>query len=310
MCDEVKILLDDFRQRYNDIDEVKEDLDSKKELINDFDELEETIKIDPLNIFKYSKTFIINDLLKKMTITSKEYEAIKYILDNDSSNIRELPQYVESMKQLNRICDFIKVYRETIYFKINSLEKEYYEKSLFKKYDHILSESLLIEDIEEFIKYIDLDNLSISNKIQIYIWAINNNLKIYLKNDNQKVLLDKNQEQRDLVKINTFIHNNIYLLEKKYLDILSKINIYMDVSNDIKDLIINSDKENNELDINDIFTAKQVWLMKKINNYYKTCEFGKVEKYITEYESVLNTKLKIKDIDDKNEILRIIKGDN
>ena len=70
-------------------------------------------------------------------------------------------------------------------------------------------------------------------------------------------------------------------------DISRKINLTKDVQD-----LINSDN----LEIcskEDIIFGKDVWLMLKIIDNYKSCEFGKMSKYLNEYDALMNIKNEI-----------------
>ena len=64
----------------------------------------------------------------------------------------------------------------------------------------------------------------------------------------------------------------------------------------------------NKIDINNLILAKTIYLTHKITQCYKSCEFGLVSKYIKEYDELMVLKENIKNINNKEEIIGIVKG--
>jgi len=63
-----------------------------------------------------------------------------------------------------------------------------------------------------------------------------------------------------------------------------------------------------KININNLILAKTIYLTNKISQNYKSCSFVLVSKYIKEYDELMVLKEKVININDEDEVIKIIKG--
>lgn len=285
MCNYVNEVLSNIKEIFKDIDVVKGELDNTKNEYENLDAFLKYIDNDVYKIGEYDKQDFIYNYLDKINSTIDEYKANIYLLKGRDI-IGSLPQFGKSLDYINELLDYFKKIYQILKDKIDLLENNYSDACCAKKYNDLLEQNELIDDPNEFIEFINSLKLDLDVKEGLYKEVIANNVNFYLSNTaSDKYEIDK---KYDMYKINNIIHENKDLLSKdnikKMKDISRKINLKKNVENllDDENLKICS-KE-------DIIFGKDVWLMLKIIENYKSCEFGKVSKYLNEYDALMEIK--------------------
>ena len=306
MCDVLKELLSFFEPYFSNLDDIKQELDQLSDKSIDVDGAISFSHDNHNNLIKFLNQELVITLVGKTGSTKSEYEAMSYMLNLKDDYVLLLPQYKKSLVYFDQLYNFIVAYGEAMHLRIGVLKSEYFQKSLLCKYDKILKTNpLYVDDPNEFKEYLSYSNLRDIEKVAIYQYIIKENVDYYHKSISKtKDGLNKLEDNQDLVKLHAFMHDNGYLLQKENILVYQKVSEDVNLSNELKEII--TEKLLEKLDIMEIIMAKEVWLMRKITNNYKLCEFGRVSKYYKEYEYITKIKNKLKGISKYEDIMRIL----
>ena len=213
-----------------------------------------------------------------------------------------MPQYGEAINTLESMLDSFKVIKENLNELQIKTSEDYEYKALANKYYDIFNqETIYVENQKEFVDFLLTTEMDENSKVNLINYTIKANVDYYRENENNKVEVDREQ---DLVKIHEIIHKNKMLLSDEYSKFMEMISKQVNITLNIKDIIVDT----YNIDVNNLILAKRIWLTNQITQNYKSCSFGRVSKYIKEYEELMVLKEKIMNINDKDEIIRIIKG--
>ena len=165
------------------------DLDEKKRLLVDRkNELENVSRMlaytrDNLDMVgSYADQDLIINSLQKINSDKEKYRASCYLLNSENEDVKKLPQYEEAHNLISDIVEYFKLYKAELIVETNEIEKECREKDVAKKYYNAFSSTnLFIDDTEEFNNFIDKYELDDDDKINILIYALENNIKKYIK---------------------------------------------------------------------------------------------------------------------------------
>lgn len=192
------------------------------------------------------------------------YKSSKYLLRKNDSNLLELPQYKQAISYMERLFTYlIDLYHQTK-LDYDNLKEELEKLEILNKYYLLFTkENFFVDDIEEFILFMQLVDIPEIDKLNLLILVSKFNVKTYtLTNDviiapdiylsDIKSILQNNQEKLD----NNLVNDNNLELDNKILFLESGE----------KSLI-----------------AKEKYLITKINNLYKQKEYNKISKYYNSY---------------------------
>ena len=188
------------------------------------------------------------------------YKSSKYLLRKNDSNLLELPQYKQAISYMERLFTYlIDLYHQTK-LDYDNLKEELEKLEILNKYYLLFTkENFFVDDIEEFILFMQLVDIPEIDKLNLLILVSKFNVKTYtLTNDviiapdiylsDIKSILQNNQEKLD----NNLVNDNNLELDNKILFLESGE----------KSLI-----------------EKEKYLITKINNLYKQKEYNKISKY-------------------------------
>ena len=137
-------------------------------------------KIDMVGV--YADQDLIINCLEKINSNKDDYDASCYLLKSDDSSVKQLPQYEKAYSLINDIIEYFKLYKAELIVNNNELEKECQDKEIAKKYyDLFLSDSILINDTEEFCQFLDKCQLTDEDRINVLIYTLKNNVQKYTK---------------------------------------------------------------------------------------------------------------------------------
>ena len=245
------VFLSSIKPNIEDIDKVKLFLDQSNQ---EYDELTDLITYcdnDEKKIITYHNQDIIYSYLNMIGVSENTYNAIKYLVANDNPNIKEMPQYVKAIKNLNTIFGSIDDRRKDISERVDILSYSYTDKYIAKKYyDMFANDNIYVVDPLEFtnfIKRLDIDN---NLRIDILKTTINKNINHYYNNDENKIT-------EDVLK--TYNH----YLTNKYISMIDNANKYIDLSLDIGRLL---EIEQNYFTRTNLILLKRIWLVNEIKN--------------------------------------------
>ena len=192
------------------------------------------------------------------------YKSSKYLLKKNDSNLLELPQYKQAISYMERLFTYlIDLYHQTK-LDYDNLKEELEKLEILNKYYLLFTkENFFVDDIEEFILFMQLVDIPKIDKLNLLILVSKFNVKTYtLTNDviiapdiylsDIKSILQNNQEKLD----NNLVNDNNLELDNKILFLESGE----------KSLI-----------------EKEKYLITKINNLYKQKEYKKISKYYNSY---------------------------
>ena len=192
------------------------------------------------------------------------YKSSKYLLRKNDSNLLELPQYKQAISYMERLFTYlIDLYHQTK-LDYDNLKEELEKLEILNKYYLLFTkENFFVDDIEEYLLFMQLVDIPEIDKLNLLILVSKFNVKTYtLTNDviiapdiylsDIKSILQNNQEKLD----NNLVNDNNLELDNKILFLESGE----------KSLI-----------------EKEKYLITKINNLYKQKEYNKISKYYNSY---------------------------
>lgn len=304
MCDYIRRLLTCLEPIIIDLDSRKEELDNLKQELDNVRDFLHYVENDIKKIGKYTNQKFIHDNLTNLDSENSEYQAMIYLAESNSPNIQKMPQYQSAINYLKNLLEYFDISEKSFSKIFKELSDEYYYKSTAKKYyDLFQSDDTYIQDYDEFIEFFMTIDIDVKDRIDILSYVIKSNVNYYKNNTNENLEVDRRQE---LMKIQEIIHDNKSLLSDKYDNFLDGVNKRVDLTLNMKKIV--NEELLEKIDINNLILAKIIYLIKKITQNYKACEFGLVSKYIKEYDETINIKEKIKNINNKDEIIKVVRG--
>ena len=158
---------------------LKSVYDSIKELI----ELGKNSYLDILEY--YDQDFIVKAIkIKSSNVENNwisKYETSKYLLKNQNSNLKDLPQYKEAIQFMETLFTYLCNLYQEISLEYESKNDKLQQQELFNKY-YILfrKNNIFITDILEFLTFLDLTKISLEEKLDILIFDNKCNIKNYI----------------------------------------------------------------------------------------------------------------------------------
>lgn len=304
MCEFLKRFLTCLEPIIIDLDSQKEELNNVKEELDNINDFLAYVSNDVKKIGKYLHQKLIHQNLTNMDSEVSEYEAMVYLIDTDNPSIQKLPQYQNALQYMEKVLQYF----ETLDTKLNDVYKELNDKchykSLAKKYyDLFHTDDLYIDDYNEFVNFFLTLEMDDFDKQKVLSYVIKKNVCYYRTNLHEEIEIDREQ---DLRKVQEIIYTNKGLLNEEYLSFMERILKEVNLSLPLKQTVDMDVLE--KININNLILAKTIYLTNKISQNYKSCSFGLVSKYIKEYDEVMVLKEKVLNINNKDEIIKIIKG--
>ena len=183
MYDYVKMLTTSLEPLIVDLDERLEELKDKKEKMESVSRFLAYTNGDVNLVGVYADQNLILENLENINSNKEEYKASCYLLRSNDENVKALPQYQAANMYIVGLINYFKVEKTTLASEINELERVCEDKTLEKKYYEIFNNSCpFIENVEEFIAFLDKHTISEDEKVQLLIYAINSNMENYQKN--------------------------------------------------------------------------------------------------------------------------------
>ena len=220
----------------------------------------------------YDQEFII----KTLKISNDDYfnnilnyNSSRYLLKNKDPNIKALPQYIEALKYIESLKKYLLDLYENIKKEYETLSNKLKEQEILNKYYNLLNKkNIFIDDISEFMNFLNICEIDLKNKLDILIYINNCNIKNYIVTNDIMITNDikvsditnllnkyeslvdssfndydlkmdtislfKNNDQQGILKKKKYIINKIKILydNKKYDEI---INFYQEL---IKELFL------------------------------------------------------------------------
>lgn len=181
MSDIVNKLVDLLKPTINDLDTKKEELAIKNKTLSEVNEMLDEVNDDVTKVSKYKNQELIVSNLDDIKSTEREYKSCCYLLDSVDEKIKTLPQYIEASNYIERLINYFKKLKEKLSLEVSELQVVCEEKELNKKYYEILSkDNPVVNDASEFRNLLDRQELSDSDKIDLLVFVLKNNVNSYL----------------------------------------------------------------------------------------------------------------------------------
>ena len=291
----MKPFVENIEQDLNDLTEKKKELDTINNIIS-------TIGDDSTNILKIDDNKIII-YLEKFKSNKLEYDANKYILNALLDEVKNLPQYIDAKKYIDKFGKFLFSYYINVDEEYQLLKKEYDKKEIIKKYYNMIeNNNVFVNDLDELQELFLILDLSLEEKNNALIYILKENNKVYGVVNKSDLFTDD-----DKFKVIRLLEENNNYKNIEYNELLDAVSEYVDINGKISDIITDDLVE--KINICNILLAKKVHLYRKISFLYYNMNCQKCNKLIEEYECVDDLYEKTKNIKEQEEILRIIKGE-
>ena len=281
------IFLDSIKPNLEGIDEIKERLDNSMDEYKNLDELVFFIGDDSKKIIDFPNQDLINNYLSLISKDEKEYQAIKYLVSTNDKKMRFLPQYVDSVVNLESLAIGIRSIKNNLSREIDDLSSTYYEKWLNKKYyDIFSSNNIYLSDPSEFSIYLKKLEIPDDLKVNILGEAVKCNNIYYQKYYDNK---------DDYIK---FINDNRIFLLNKFKSLEDSLSKYVNLDCSLEDILSYS----NRYDLENLLLAKKIWIVNKVNDNYLNNDMNGLNDLIKDFNFINTLENK-----NKEEIERIIK---
>ena len=264
---EPKIL--DIQDKRIEIKYLEETYQTLKELISSSD----ISYHDVLNF--YDQGFIIRCL--KITNDKKinnpdKYKSCSYLLKNNNSNLIELPQYKEAIKYMKTILTYLNELYKKVCIEYENLKNDLIELEILNKYYLLLNKNnIFVEDVEEFLTFLNLVKISDEDKFNILFLVNKFNIKVYITKHDIVIAPDL-----CLSDINKIIEENKLDIDEK---LLNKTNLELDTN-----ILFNKDGQK-------ILLEKKKYLITKIFILFQNKDYENIVKYYQDFQK-LNELLK------------------
>ena len=180
MNDSVRKLVTILEPLIEDLEYQKKVLADKKDELENVSRLVAYTKDNIEMVGIYADQDLITSNLYKLGCSLEDYKASCYLLKGESDAVKSLPQYEKSHELINDIVEYFKFFKAELIVTIQELSDTCERKELEKKYYDILSRSNpFVEDVKEFIKFMDDHNLDNGDKINILYSTISSNIVNY-----------------------------------------------------------------------------------------------------------------------------------
>lgn len=183
----VNKLIDLLEPTINDLDDNLKELSEKQNSLNEINKMLDEVGDDVGKVGTYENQDLILNHLSNLNTNEKEYRACCYLLNSKDKNVCMLPQYIESSNYISRLINYFKKKYEELALDVADLKVVCDTKKINKKYLEIFKEeNPVISDTVEFRNFLDNQELSSEDKINLLIYTIKSNINSYLKEERVK----------------------------------------------------------------------------------------------------------------------------
>ena len=248
---------------------LKSVYESIKELI----ELGQNSYLDILEY--YDQDFIIKTIkIKNSNVENNwisKYETSKYLLKNQNSNLKDLPQYKEAIQFMETLFTYLCNLYQEISLEYESKNDKLQQQELFNKY-YILfrKNNIFITDIWEFLTFLDLTKISLEEKLDILIFVNKCNIKNYITTND--IMLTNDIKLSDITNL---LNSNQQFFQENFLDNLNLENF------DLKDLNENS------------ISLRKSYLINKIKTLYDNQKYEEIIDYYLQFKKLVRYELEL-----------------
>lgn len=302
MCEMIDKLLSIMKPFVENIENDLISLNEKKDYLNEMNDIITNVDNDVLNILNISDNKI-ELYLDNIESNKNEYLANKYILKSDLDEIKQMPQYIDAKKYLDKFYKSLLNNHEELEKEYEILKQEYENKELINKYYLMFSSgNIFIDDVDEVKSVFDILDISLEDRIETLIIILKKNNCSYQYNN-----LDNSFKDIDEEEVLKILKENNNLKSSEYNELLEAVSEYVDIREDVNDVIDESLVD--KINISNILLAKKVWLYRKLDFLFNNMNCEKCNKILLEYKNVDNLYESTRNIKNQKEVIGIIKGD-
>lgn len=280
------------------------DLESSYKVLKEIIDLGENSYHDIINF--YDQNFILN-CIKTSNDTYLNnldlYKSSKYLLKSNNQDLLELPQYKEAINYIEKLFTYLIELYNLTKKKYEDLKEKLEQLEILNKYYLIFSKNNIeINDIDEFLLFLQLVDISLNDKLNVLIQVVKFNVRTYtLTNDilltcdiylsNIIDTLEKEKDKIDNSLLDSYSfddkiifddENNLILRQKYLITKLSSLYnannydelpscylLYLEVTDYLKEIEKQKVRYNKTYSKNLIFVRTEKDLL--INNYLRKC---------------------------------------
>lgn len=280
------------------------DLESSYKVLKEIIDLGENSYHDIINF--YDQNFILN-CIKTSNDTYLNnldlYKSSKYLLKSNNQDLLELPQYKEAINYIEKLFTYLIELYNLTKKKYEDLKEKLEQLEILNKYYLIFSKNNIeINDIDEFLLFLQLVDIPLSDKLNVLIQVVKFNVRTYtLTNDilltsdiylsNIIDTLEKEKDKIDNSLLDSYSfddkiifddENNLILRQKYLITKLSSLYnannydelpscylLYLEVTDYLKEIEKQKVRYNKTYSKNLIFVRTEKDLL--INNYLRKC---------------------------------------
>lgn len=213
-----------------------------------------------------------------------KYKSSRYLLKNKNPNLQELPQFKDAINYIQSLYQYL-------YGLCQKIRKDYEYKTeklnlqeIYNKYYNLLKkDDIFIKDIDDFLMFLDLNEISISDKLNILILINKFNLKNYITTNDINIFNDIK-----LSDIDKMISQNQNLLNKKYNELENNVDLDKYIKSNITEIR------------NDIFVDRKIYLINEINKLYNEKKYSEIYPKYLEFNKIINIESELKKQNNQN----------
>ena len=272
MNDSLTKLLKNIEPKISNIQNDRIELKSLKyvyETMTEIIELGEKSYLDILDY--YDQDFIIKAIKIgnfEIEDSINKYKSSRYLLKNRNQSLQELPQYKQAVNFMDSLFKYLCKLYQDIKLDFGNKEDDIKVQELLNKYYILLQKKkILIEDIDEFLIFLNLCELDSEDKLNILIFVTSCNIKNYMMKNEIMI-----SDEISLNVVEKILSKNQKLIESNY--------VFDDFyETEILTLLKNYDK--------DILSKKKKYVVNKIQNLYSEKKYEKIFQYYLEYDRIV-----------------------
>ena len=198
-----------------------------------------------------------------------KYESSRYLLKTNNEMLHELPQYKDALEFMGKIYKYLYGLNERVKIDYENKADELKVQELLNKYYNLLTkETIFIEDIDEFITFLDLNDLDDNKRLDILMLINKYNIKKYTTTNN--INIGNNLNLSDIYNI---INDNKELINQSY-----------DSKN--KNYLLNDYLKSRIDDLENALYDRKIYLVNLINKFNEEKKYYETVNYIKEFNTI------------------------
>ena len=169
------------------IENIQENRFEIKSLGNVYETIKEIVELGRKTPFEILDYYDQDFIIKAIKISNHDierrverYKTSRYLLINKNQNIRELPQYKEALNYLESLFEYLSSLYLEIELDYETKKNKLKTQELLNKYYLLLKRNnIFIKETEEFIKFLDLCEISYDDKLNILMCFFSVHIQVF-----------------------------------------------------------------------------------------------------------------------------------